>query len=342
MLQLPPPFGGVRQVAVVCHRDLALAAIHQDGLRVQQRLVARRRIPRVPDGAGARQFRQHPRLKNLFHFAHGPVHVQVSAQAGHNPRRFLAAMLQRVQPQIRQVRRFRVAKHAEHTTFVMKMIVREGELLFHWTFNIFWSEFDQVSLNPSTAPVTTGCPLYSMRKALSPVTLPISCAPTPYCLAVFRRAVSFSGETETTTRAPRSPKSAYSADTSSGTATLAPSPVAAKHDSASVTATPPSLTSCADCSVPASAKVTRQSITHFSAPSSIAGGSPATMPPIVLEYSLEENSRCFPPRGGAWCAAFEEVDPSSSTITSPSFRNATFKTFDASSRIPNIPITGVG
>ena len=40
----------------------------------------------------------------------------------------------------------------------------------------------------------------------------------------------------------------------------------------------------------------------------------------------EENSRCFPARGGAWCAAFEEVDPSSSTITSPSFRNATFKT----------------
>ena len=94
------------------------------------------------------------------------------------------------------------------------------------------------------------CPLYSMRKVLSLVTLPISCAPTPYCLAVFRTAASFSGETETTTRAPRSPNSAYSAATSSGTATLAPSPSPAKQDSASVTATPPSLTSCADCSVP--------------------------------------------------------------------------------------------
>src|SRR5208283_4427148 len=264
------------------------------------------------------------------------------AGARDNSRGLLPAMLQRVQPQICKIGGFGMPEHAEHSTFIVETVVNIRQFRCHWTFKMRSSECAQISFNVVTSAEAIARPLYSMRKVLSPVTLPISCAPTPYCLAVFRRAASFSGETETSTRAPRSPKSAYSAAASSGTVTFAPSPVAAKQDSATVTAKPPSLRSCADCSVPALARLTRQSITHFSAPSSIAGGSPATMPPIVFEYSEEENSRCLPPRGPACGPALEEVAPSSSTITSPALRNAIFKTLLAFSRMPRMPIVGVG
>src|SRR5713226_8211488 len=44
MLKLAAPLGGVGQVAVMAQRDLALVAIDHDRLRVQERLVAGRRI----------------------------------------------------------------------------------------------------------------------------------------------------------------------------------------------------------------------------------------------------------------------------------------------------------
>src|SRR5580692_1773474 len=235
-----------------------------------------------------------------------------------------------------------MTEYAKHSAFVVKMIVRGCDFLCHCTFRACSSASAQEFRSAGTSADTTVLPLYSMPRVLSWFTVPISCAPTPYCLAVLRTAASFSGATDTTTRAPRSLNSAYSAALSSGTLISAPSPFAAKHDSATVTASPPSLISCADCTVPSAASATIQSISHFSAPNSIAGGSPATISAIVFEYSDEENSRCFPPRGGAWCAAFDDVAPSSSTITSPSLRNAIFKTFEASSSTPKIPIVGVG
>src|ERR1700688_113353 len=86
-----------------------------------------------------------------------------------------------------------------------------------------WSELAQTALRADTSDWTTVCPLYSMRRELSRVTLPISWAPTPYCLAVARRAASFVGETETMARAPDSPKRAYSAEAFSGRVMDAPS-----------------------------------------------------------------------------------------------------------------------
>src|SRR6267378_4600006 len=146
-----------------------------------------------------------------------------------------------------------------------------------------------------------------MRNEPSRVTWPSSRAATLYCLAVSRTAASFDGATETTARAPRSLKAAASEGSellprfviapSRGAACCAPTEedaefgAEAKQDSARVTARPPSETSCADCSVPSAASATRQSWRRFSAARSMAGGSPATMPEMVLEYSEEENSR---------------------------------------------------
>ena len=52
-------FGGVGDVAVVRHRDLALVAGHRKRLRVQQHRVAGGGIARVADGQFARQTVQH-------------------------------------------------------------------------------------------------------------------------------------------------------------------------------------------------------------------------------------------------------------------------------------------
>src|SRR3981189_3814673 len=120
-------------------------------------------------------------------------------------------MLQRIQAEIDEVRGFGVAEDAEYTTLVVKMIVGESKFLTHFVVSVRSSEWAQASRSVSTELSITARPLYWMRKASPRVTWPIWCAATLYCLAVSRTAASFDGVTETTARAPRSPKSAYSA-----------------------------------------------------------------------------------------------------------------------------------
>src|SRR5271169_4385394 len=193
-----------------------------------------------------------------------------------------------------------MAEDAEDTTLVVEVIVRVSEFLRHFEVSVCSSELAQMLRRESTGESTTALPLYSMRSAPPRCTLPISRAPTLYCLAVERTAASFVGETERMQRAPRSWKRACSAGPSSssftftpktGTPCRAPTGEAAKQDSARVTAMPPSEMSWADCTEPSEARATRQSMRRFSAARSMDGGSPETMPAIVLEYSEEENSR---------------------------------------------------
>src|SRR6266446_7525863 len=163
-------------------------------------------------------------------------------------------MLQRVEAEIRQVRRLRVAENAEDTTLVVEMIVGEGELLRHFAVSVRSSEWAQASRSDSTELSITARPLCSMRNELSRVTWPSSRAATLYCLAVSRTAASFDGVTEMTARAPRSLKRANSAPAESSLRwTVAPragggspAPTGAKQDSARVTARPPSEMSWAD------------------------------------------------------------------------------------------------
>ncbi len=131
VLELAAPLGGVGEVAVVAERDLALVAIDHDGLGVEERLVAGGGVTGVADGQAARQLCKHTRLKNFFDLAHRAVHVQLFAVARNDARRLLAAMLQRVQPEIGKVRRFRMAEDAKHTAFVVEVIVCAGDFACH-------------------------------------------------------------------------------------------------------------------------------------------------------------------------------------------------------------------
>ena len=59
------------------------------------------------------------------------MQVQIAAIARDDSGGFLPAMLQRVQAEIGELRRFFVSEDAEHTTFVMETVVSESELLRH-------------------------------------------------------------------------------------------------------------------------------------------------------------------------------------------------------------------
>src|SRR6266446_10986543 len=119
-------------------------------------------------------------------------------------------MLQGVETEVGEVRRFGMAENAEDTTFVVEMIVGVGELLTHLVVRVRSSEWAQASRSDSTGLSITARPLCSMRNEPSRVTWPSSCAATLYCLAVLRTWASFDGVTETTARAPRSLKAANS------------------------------------------------------------------------------------------------------------------------------------
>src|SRR2546430_11231552 len=268
-------------------------------------------------------------------------------------------MLQGVKTEIGKVRRFGVAEDTAHTALVMEMIIGEGESLTHFVVSVGSSEWAQASRSVSTELLITACPLCSMRKASSRVTWPMGCAATPYCLAVSRTRASEEGLTDTIARPPLAANAAASAGPVSSNLTCAPrralSPMAdaatvaqgAKQDSARVTARPPWEISCADWMAPSAPRATRQSIRRFSAVSSMAGGSPATIPAMVLEYSEEENSQAtrgdgLPRWGTACCPPTEEFDPSNRTTASPGSRKAIFRTCEASSITPTTPMTGVG
>jgi hypothetical protein len=143
MLQPAPPLGRIRKIAVVPQRHFALVAVDHDGLRVQQRFVAGGGIARVANRQIAGQVLQHRRRKNFFDFAHRAMQVQFRAVARNDSSRFLPAMLQRIQAQIRQLRGLFMPKHAEHTTFVVKTVVGVSELLGHF----YLTATDQLTLS---------------------------------------------------------------------------------------------------------------------------------------------------------------------------------------------------
>src|SRR6266853_1156676 len=100
------------------------------------------------------------------------------AVAGDDSSRFLTAMLQRVQAEVGQLRRLFMAEDAEHTTFVVKMVVGVCELLRHFrltaldqlALSMRSKEWAQVSYNLATDVSITALPSYSMRKASLPMT----------------------------------------------------------------------------------------------------------------------------------------------------------------------------
>src|SRR5215472_567592 len=223
VLEAPAPLGGVGEIAVVTQRDFALVAIDDDGLRVEQALVAGSGVTSMAHCEVAGQFRKHQRREDFFDFAHGAVDVKIKAVTRYDARGFLSAMLQGVETEVGELGGFRMTEDTEDATVVVEVVVDMAQPTHHRFCSVRSSEFAQMSRSALTVESITACPLYWMRKAAPEMTDPISRASTPYCRAMARTWARFSRETVTMARAPRSPKRANSAGAVSSRVTSAPS-----------------------------------------------------------------------------------------------------------------------
>src|SRR5712671_5034440 len=170
-------------------------------------------------------------------------------------------MLQRIEAKVGHLRGLGMAEDSAHAAVIVETIVVYLNQTAHSAFRKSVSR-RSLSIAPDHTParggisaLTTTRPFSSMRKSPR-ATRPTSSAATPYCAASERTRARLGEVTDTTTRAPRSPNSAASSGSLLVSETRAERPLLAKQDSANVTVRPPSLTSCADCSVPSLASAT--------------------------------------------------------------------------------------
>ena len=120
--QLVAQLARVHDVAVVAERDLAVRAVDQDRLRVEQLALARRRIAHVSDRQRSGQAGQRFAVEDVGDVAHlaGDAHLRAVGRG--NAGAFLPAMLQRIQAEIRHVGRFGVTEDAEDAALVFEFI----------------------------------------------------------------------------------------------------------------------------------------------------------------------------------------------------------------------------
>jgi len=103
-------------------RDRALRVFDDKRLGVFEMALALRRITVMADGAGTFEPLDHFFLKSVGDQTHLPVGRQHPAVRGHNAARFLAAVLQGVEPEINHIGRLWVAVDAHHRAFVVEFI----------------------------------------------------------------------------------------------------------------------------------------------------------------------------------------------------------------------------
>ena len=107
-LELHAEVAEVHEVPVVRDGDQALGRFHADGLRVQQRRVACRRVARVPDGHVALEARDHVVGENFRNQPHALDIREMGPVGCSDAGGFLPTMLQRIEPEIDLPRRIRM------------------------------------------------------------------------------------------------------------------------------------------------------------------------------------------------------------------------------------------
>ena len=122
--------GRVDEVPVVAEGDLAVRAVDENRLRVDDLAVARRRVPHVADRRIAAERRQRLLVDGLRHLPHRPRQVQALAVGGGDAGALLPPVLQRIQPETGQRGRLRVTVNAEDAALVVESVVVHGYLRY--------------------------------------------------------------------------------------------------------------------------------------------------------------------------------------------------------------------
>ena len=109
-------------------RDLAVRAVDDERLRILDLAFSRRRVACVSDREVPRQFREGRFVERLGDLAHRAGHTNLPAIAHGDSGAFLAAMLQREEPQVREVRRLRVSEDPEYAALVAELVEGHDQL----------------------------------------------------------------------------------------------------------------------------------------------------------------------------------------------------------------------
>ncbi len=112
-LELGAEIVGVRKVAVVADRERAARIIDSERLRVLQMRATGGGVAHVADRHAAGELREVLFAEDVLNEAHRSMGVELRAVARDDAGRLLPAMLQRVQAEIREVRRLGVTENAE-------------------------------------------------------------------------------------------------------------------------------------------------------------------------------------------------------------------------------------
>src|SRR5579862_9079205 len=203
----------VDQIAIVRQRHHAFVRLHHDGLRIEQRRIARRRIARVTDAQSPPHFRQNLFVENISDQAHGLVHMQSHAIGGDDARRLLSTVLQRMQSQVGELLGFRIAEDGDHSAFVVKFVERHRDSAFsnqnlairHCACSAASSAPSYNLLSSSTVADTTACPS-NLISICSGIVSPICSANRPYFPATCWIRESWLWSQEMTIRLASSPK----------------------------------------------------------------------------------------------------------------------------------------
>src|SRR5262249_45463489 len=102
--------------------NLAMLTSHQKWLAFAHGNFARSRIANMADRAVSVKAIEPGLIECFGHVTHAPFRVQLAFIRSDNPTRFLATMLERVETEISQPRRFRMAKDTKDAAFFMQLV----------------------------------------------------------------------------------------------------------------------------------------------------------------------------------------------------------------------------
>ena len=119
--------GSVGEPPVVAERDRAPGGGAEGGLRVLPRGRAVHRVAGVPDGDVAGECAQGGVVEDLRHEPHVLVDEDLLPVGGRDPRGFLPAVLQRVQPEVGEFGDLLARRpQSENAAFVLRRIAHRG------------------------------------------------------------------------------------------------------------------------------------------------------------------------------------------------------------------------
>jgi hypothetical protein len=114
--------GEVHQVAIVRDGDSTSCIFHHKGLAILDRRGTGGRISIMADGAGAFELAQHVLVEDVRDQPHPAMRDERLAVGRHDTGGLLPAMLQAVEPEVREVGGLRMPVDAEHPALLVETV----------------------------------------------------------------------------------------------------------------------------------------------------------------------------------------------------------------------------